>query len=277
MARLLVKFKSQILQEVNLGEDPVRIGRTEDNEIVLDNLGISRNHARIYKKDNKFVLEDLGSCNGIFINSELISESQELENKDIISIGKYHLVYLERSSRSDLMHTTRRRSLDPNKITRRMLPPDQTLQVGSKADVLAKISRVTRRKNKDSIPKIANIKQAWVEMLSGVENKTLLKIDKPLIKIGKGIKADIIIEGDMDAGVAFVITEQPGKGYFISPSRIVDLRIDGQPITEAQQLNDGNIIEVGEARMKFSEQDRLKVVPESEDQEVRIIDEPSLS
>ena len=74
------------------GEE-ILIGREPDCTLQIDSPGISRRHARIIFQNNQFLLEDLGSSNGTFVNGERISGPQVLRNGDLISLGK--LVQLE--------------------------------------------------------------------------------------------------------------------------------------------------------------------------------------
>lgn len=90
MAVIIVKLGENIIQTHELGRDPVRIGRARDNEIVVENLSVSRHHCRVEFIDNQYVLIDNGSANGIFVNGNKINRS-ELADNDIISIGKHRL------------------------------------------------------------------------------------------------------------------------------------------------------------------------------------------
>jgi pSer/pThr/pTyr-binding forkhead associated (FHA) protein len=77
-----------------LDTESITIGRSNKSDIFLDDYTVSRNHATINKTDGKFVIEDLNSLNGTYVNSILISEA-ELSNNDIIQIGKYKFVFLK--------------------------------------------------------------------------------------------------------------------------------------------------------------------------------------
>jgi hypothetical protein len=71
------------------------IGRSPDCEIFLDDVTVSRRHAVLLQRDGKFVIEDLGSLNGTYLNRRRI-ESGELEDGDELQIGKYRLTFLQR-------------------------------------------------------------------------------------------------------------------------------------------------------------------------------------
>jgi pSer/pThr/pTyr-binding forkhead associated (FHA) protein len=73
--------------------DRTTIGRSPDCEIFLDDVTVSRKHAVLSQRDGKFVIEDLGSLNGTFLNRHRI-ESAELNDGDELQIGKYRLMFL---------------------------------------------------------------------------------------------------------------------------------------------------------------------------------------
>ncbi len=98
MPLLTLKFKDKVLQSYTLDiGQTLTIGRSDSNDIVIDNLAVSGNHARIDSVSATFIITDLESTNGTFVNKELIS-SHGLRNNDIILIGKHELLF----DRSDL-------------------------------------------------------------------------------------------------------------------------------------------------------------------------------
>ena len=75
--------------------DQMRIGRSPDAEVFLDDVTVSRNHALLVRRRDGLYIDDLGSLNGTYVNRRRI-ESHRLEDGDEIQIGKYKLSYLER-------------------------------------------------------------------------------------------------------------------------------------------------------------------------------------
>ncbi len=80
------------IKEYHLGEKDVLIGRTEENDIVLDDSAVSRKHAKIGKDGGRYRLTDLGSHNGTILNGELI-QSVFLNDGDQIKIGGNTLTF----------------------------------------------------------------------------------------------------------------------------------------------------------------------------------------
>ena len=74
-------------------EKPITIGRTPESDIQLDAPDVSRQHATIIKREQAYLLSDLGSRNGTFVNEQLINKSTELHEGDIIRIGAFLLTF----------------------------------------------------------------------------------------------------------------------------------------------------------------------------------------
>jgi len=90
MAKLSLMFEEKMVKVVPVGSRPVRIGRSPDNDLVVDNLAVSNDHARVYFDSGRLVVEDRGSLNGTFVN-DLRVERATLHDGDSIWIGKHHI------------------------------------------------------------------------------------------------------------------------------------------------------------------------------------------
>jgi hypothetical protein len=73
--------------------DRTTIGRSPDCGIFLDDVTVSRKHAELLRRDDRWLIEDGGSLNGTFVNRRRV-ESAELDDGDEIQIGKYRLTFL---------------------------------------------------------------------------------------------------------------------------------------------------------------------------------------
>ncbi len=102
MPEIIVKFADKVIERVVTEKDHISIGRTSDNDIVLDNRGISRRHARIDFADNQPELIDLDSLNGTFVNQMKVIR-QFLHDNDKITIGKFDLIFFQDSHSSAKM------------------------------------------------------------------------------------------------------------------------------------------------------------------------------
>ena len=92
MPELIVKYEDKIVERIVTEKKRISIGRTRDNDIVLENRGVSRKHAMIEFNNNAAVVIDNESLNGTFVNSRKVDE-EVLRDDDIITIGKYSLIY----------------------------------------------------------------------------------------------------------------------------------------------------------------------------------------
>ena len=90
MLRIILKFNSTVLNELKIDQDEIIIGRDSGNDIQIDNVAVSREHARIIRGPNYYLIEDLNSTNGTFVNGKMINK-KFLKKDDEILIGKHSL------------------------------------------------------------------------------------------------------------------------------------------------------------------------------------------
>ena len=90
MPKVIVSIDGVVIKEVQLTKDRTTLGRRPYNDIVIDNLAVSGEHAVIQIAEGEAILEDLNSTNGTYINGKAIKK-QPLQNNDSIEIGKYKI------------------------------------------------------------------------------------------------------------------------------------------------------------------------------------------
>ncbi len=90
MPKVIVSIDGVVIKEVQLTKDRTTLGRRPYNDIVIDNLAVSGEHAVIQMVDGEAVLEDLNSTNGTYINGKAVKK-QPLQNNDTIEIDKYKI------------------------------------------------------------------------------------------------------------------------------------------------------------------------------------------
>ncbi|WP_257462469.1 FHA domain-containing protein [Archangium lipolyticum] len=88
-------------KEITFEQSEVHIGRTVENDVVLQDAGVSRRHVRISDRLGRFFVQDLGSSNGTLVNDQRLSGEQELRNGDRISLGPVEFVFQEVVSDED--------------------------------------------------------------------------------------------------------------------------------------------------------------------------------
>ena len=93
MLTILLKFKEKLLKTVEIDKDVITIGRIASNDLPIDNLSVSKNHAKIVKTDTGYTIKDLDSTNGTFVNEKAVSAAA-LNHEDVVTIRKHSLVIL---------------------------------------------------------------------------------------------------------------------------------------------------------------------------------------
>ena len=100
MIELELKFKDEVLKKVEIEKPEITIGRSPNADIQIDNLAVSKLHAKLIKDNGQYVVEDLNSTNGTFLNDEKIPKAV-LKHNDIVTIGKHTLtIYYKKKSNS---------------------------------------------------------------------------------------------------------------------------------------------------------------------------------
>jgi hypothetical protein len=90
---LVVKRGPDVGTKYVLSDEVTRVGRHPESEIFLDDVTVSRRHAEFLRQNHSYVVKDVGSLNGTYVNRERI-ESTTLQNGDEVQIGKFKLVFL---------------------------------------------------------------------------------------------------------------------------------------------------------------------------------------
>jgi len=93
MSKLVVSLDNVVIKEVTVQKDRTTLGRRPYNDIVIDNLAVSGEHAVMLAVGEDLFIEDLNSTNGTYINGKAIKK-QLLAHNDTIEIGKYRIKYL---------------------------------------------------------------------------------------------------------------------------------------------------------------------------------------
>ncbi len=97
MGKLVVSLDGVVIKEVQITKDKTTLGRRPYNDIVIDNLAVSGEHAVLQMVGGDVFIEDLNSTNGTYINGKAIKK-QLLAHNDTVEIGKYKIKYLVEES-----------------------------------------------------------------------------------------------------------------------------------------------------------------------------------
>jgi FHA domain len=94
MGKLVVSLDGVVIKEVQVTKDKTSLGRRPYNDIVIDNLAVSGEHAVLQLVGRDVFIEDLNSTNGTYINGKAVKK-QLLQHNDTVEIGKYKIKFLQ--------------------------------------------------------------------------------------------------------------------------------------------------------------------------------------
>jgi pSer/pThr/pTyr-binding forkhead associated (FHA) protein len=97
MGKLVIKLNGKALDQVELKQGDVKIGRKSGCDVVLDHPTVSGEHASVSTAGNDSFIQDLNSTNGTFIENKRVTR-QQLRDGDVVMVGQYALVYVDESS-----------------------------------------------------------------------------------------------------------------------------------------------------------------------------------
>lgn len=259
MAKLILTLDNTLLREVPLDRERITIGRKPSNDIQIENLAVSGEHACIVTILNDSFLEDMGSTNGTLVNGQPIKK-HILQNNDVIEIGKYKLKYVagapvqaaapaEDFEKTMILRPSARPAVaKPAALALAaaaaaavsakpsMPPPTPKLVVPGAAPATAPAAAVAAVAAKPGEGQLL----AAVLILSGPSAGRELDLVKNLTTMGKpGVQVA-------------VITRRP-QGYFITHVEGVKFPIvNGKTIdAQAQPLRDHDVIELAGVKMEF--------------------------
>ncbi len=272
MAKLILTLDGVVLKEFALTKERTTIGRKAHNDVQIDNLAVSGEHAAIVTILNDSFLEDLGSTNGTLVNGQPIKK-HFLQNGDLVEIGKYKVKYVNEqgagTSAADFEKTMVLRA--PQRPAEPRLGDTQT---GVKTDFRSTqvdtqfnntgqqaVSRPIPPQAPTTPPMATNpapaagpmttlttapgvspatAMQGVIQILSGPNAGRELPLVKALTTLGKpGVQVA-------------VITKRP-QGYFITHVEGATVPVvNGQPLNaQAHILNDHDIVELAGVKMEF--------------------------
>ncbi len=105
MPKMIVSIDGVVIKEVQLTKDRTTLGRRPYNDIVIDNLAVSGEHAVMQMSGADVFLEDLNSTNGTYVNGKAIKK-QQLHNGDTVEIGKYKIKFVNDGANDNFEKTT---------------------------------------------------------------------------------------------------------------------------------------------------------------------------
>ena len=234
MTKIILKFKDAVLKEIPVEKELITIGRKPDNDIEIDNLAVSGHHARIFKAGDWFLIEDLDSLNGTFVNGKMIQESP-LKNGDEVLIGKHVLKFVS----TDVATTS-----EPAAVLKKGAV-GETMIIDSKVqqEMLAQIS-------KDRSVTSSGEAVGRLTVLEGSTDQKEYDLTERVTSIGKDSSAKIRLKGFFAPKFAAFVNRSK-EGYFISPASGKEIKVNEGAISTRYKLQEGDVIHVAGIKMHF--------------------------
>ena len=253
MAKLILKFEAAVLKEIPLKKSSLSIGRSPGNDVVIDNLAVSGHHARLSIDEDHYVLEDMNSLNGTFLNNQRIRRST-LKDGDEIMIGKHSLVYREEGGimSQDMVEATQpaqQRSMDSTMVLdtkqrREFLAKATSVSAASTGELTGEATGADAGPPKDRL--------GCLIVLDGKTDQHEYILTSKLSVIGKSDMASVKLKGWFAPRVAAIINRREG-GYNISPSdKAGAAKINSQVLSAPRELKEGDMIQIGRVKMQFN-------------------------
>jgi len=271
MAKLILSMDGLVLKEIPLTKERTSIGRKPHNDIQIDNLAVSGEHAVVVTILNDSFLEDLGSTNGTLVNGNAVKK-HFLQNNDVIELGKYKLKYMAEAgqqpvaSAADFERTMVLRpsaTKQTSEQARGMAASGATQPMAAEAARAAAAQQVasasatpgassafgaspaaTGVAAPTSAPAPAVARPAHplgaIQILTGGNAGKELELAKPLTTLGK-------------PGVQVAVLTRRPQGYFITHVEgAKNPNVNGETIgTAPHPLKDHDVIELAGVKMEF--------------------------
>ena len=237
MPKLSLMFDNKIVKEVSVGSRPVTIGRSQDNDIPVDNLAVSNHHAKVYFEAGRMVVEDLDSLNGTFVN-DLRVERATLHDGDNIHIGK-HKIKVDASGDAPLAWDTGRKAAAPRIDETMVLDTKERRKMLQQAAAMGESMQFAG----------ARMKVPTLVVLNGKTDQKEYVLTNRLTVIGKSAMATVRLKGWFKPHMAAQINQRD-DGYYLGPGD-KEPKVNGTPVSGPVRLNDGDLVEVSGVRLNF--------------------------
>ena len=221
--------------------EALTVGRKNTNNVTIDNVAVSGNHAEVLYLDKGLLVTDLNSKNGTFVNRKKIN-AHWLQNHDKISICKHTLVVSNLHIKNPALAAD---ASDPTVIGSGLYN-DETMIL----DTNTQKSLIEQNRTKTRIRLNKKKKSLGVLIyLSGGTGK--LELTNRIIKIGKSDACDIQINGFFIGKTMATIVKRPDGYYFSYYQGFIKPKINNRPITSSVKLKAHDKIKVGSSVLEF--------------------------
>jgi len=250
MFKLILKFQDAVLDELKFDSTPVTIGRRDDNAVVIDNMAVSGHHAVIEEEPpNHFVLVDLESLNGTFVNEKKVTRHR-IHDGDTIIVGKHTLIFEDlrpREQRPDADDEA-----DEDKAGGPAFRDTVILDTKAQQELLAKhaAERGFTPEQLMERPKKIDLHGSLTILAGGIPQ--IIELTKRLTTLGKSDESDIKCSGLLVGKTAAVINKRPNGFFLAYQEGLKKPDVNGETVTTQVQLQDGDEITIGSTKLTFN-------------------------
>jgi len=224
MATLTLQTDGTASKEFGIGAT-ITIGRLHDNAVVIDQPAVSSHHACIFREGETFVLEDLQSTNGTFVNQRRISRCR-LRHDDVILIGTEKLTFNARSEGP-------------------VVDADRAIAEETAGETI--VMNAEARASGDAA---AAGPLGQLRVLDGNTDQSEYSLESHTSLIGKAEWSLIRLNGWLTPNVALAITRN--RHGYVATRLGGKVAVNGQPIGGRHDLKDGDVLSVGGLTIEFS-------------------------
>ncbi len=227
MGKLVVSLDGVVIKEVQITKDKTTLGRRPYNDIVIDNLAVSGEHAVLQMVGGDVFIEDLNSTNGTYINGKAVKK-QLLTHNDTVEIGKYKIKYLVDES-------------NEYEKTMIMRPSGAAALQGSSMAAHSAVHSALHGGAPSGLAAPEGVMQsASIKVLNGAAAGREVSLTKVVTTVGK-------------PGVQVAsITRRPGGFAFSHVEGASRPSINGVPLAgDSAPLRNGDVIELAGTQMQF--------------------------
>ena len=107
--RIAVSSKDGTRECTTIEKDLIRIGRAQDNDIVLTGMKVSRYHAEIRRKNSEFIIADRDSTNNVFIGTKKVEKEEKLRTGETFRIADFKLELIEEPVKEESLQELKRK------------------------------------------------------------------------------------------------------------------------------------------------------------------------
>ncbi len=253
MPKLVLLFEGRVLKETAVSHTAaVTIGRLPDNTIVIDNSAVSSRHLRIAREGPQFVVEDLESTNGTFVNGEKVAK-RALRHGDTILVGK-HKIFFDRMGEAEFEGVDLPGRDMPDFGGTVILDADQQqrLLAAAQARIQARAAAAPSQPAPSAdVPAPAPKPPAIgrLHVLSGRSDLSEYRLDTSTAAIGRDQDALVRLHGWFKPRLALEIARM-GESYVATPVAGKTL-VNGQRLQSRRGLVHGDVLQVSGLELEF--------------------------